>query len=115
MIPRQSRGHCDVSRSKRLDRVADATPAGVDRYRGKDVTIDLTRAGDLVFDVSENHNVHMFLVVRMACAYEPVTVRFVAVQARKYRGTRRRRVVVHPAMRGIRHERAKQRDKRSRQ
>jgi len=46
--PRQSRGHCDVSRSKRLDRVADATPAGVDRYRpGKDVTIDLTGAGDL--------------------------------------------------------------------
>ena len=31
--PRQSREHCDVSRSKRLDRVADATPAGVDRYR----------------------------------------------------------------------------------
>jgi len=48
MIPRQSREHCDVSRSKRLDRVADATPAGVDRYRpGKDVTIDLTGAGDL--------------------------------------------------------------------
>ena len=41
-------GPCDVSRSKRLDRVADATPAGVNRYRpGKDVTIDLTGAGDL--------------------------------------------------------------------
>jgi hypothetical protein len=68
--------------------------------------------------------VRMVLVVRMACAFEPVlgystisdqTVRFVAVPAGKYRGTRPRGVVVHPAMRGIRHERAKQRDKRSRQ